>query len=97
MTEMSLSPSRNLVTEISFSSSSFVTAESSRRKLAKAVSMNLVTVISFASRNLAVAVPKNSIMVNSRYLVAAKSSWAYSKNLVTVVSRNLVTDMSSGF
>lgn len=76
VTEMSLSPSRNLVTEISFSSSSFVTAVSSRRKLARAVSMNLVTEMSFASRNLAVAVPKNSMMVNSRYLVTAMSSYA---------------------
>ena len=71
---MSLSSARNLVTLISFSSRSFDTAESSKRKLARAVSMNFVTETSLASKNLAVAVPKNSITVNSRYLVTAISS-----------------------
>jgi len=87
--------SRNLVTEISLLSRSWLTALSSSKKLARAVSMNLVTVISLASRNLAVAVPRNSITVNSRYFVTAISSSAAYRKFIE--SRNLVTEISSGF
>ena len=84
---------RNLVTEMSFCSRSLEMAPSSRRKFARAVSINLVTVISLDSRNLAVEEFKNWITVISRYLVTAISSAAVSR---ANVSRNLVTEMSSG-
>ena len=66
--------SKNLVTVMSFSSRSLVTALSSSKKFARAVSRNLVTETSLASKNLAVAVPRNSMTVNSRYFVTAISS-----------------------
>ena len=90
--------SKNLVTVMSFSARSLLTALSSSKKFARAVSRNLVTETSLASKNLPVDVPKNSMMLYSRYLLGS-TLLSYPNEFMSKSAscKNLVTLMSSGF